>query len=299
MSGFEVLRSGMLSLYVDEGRFGYGDIGITQSGPADRYAARQANRLLGNPPRATLIEVNMGGLTLRATTATTIALTGGTAIVKINGRRKPLWHTYTIAPNDTIEIGMITQGLRIYLAATGGFDAPGYLGSTSVSLRDHLGHMIEGGDHLRCSPAKPFPLPRSLPSHLIPTYDSEITLRYVRGTQAEMLGQDLEAQFTDTPWKVTNATDRMGCRLEGTPLAHTYEILSEPIAYGTIQLPRDGQPIVLLNERQTIGGYPKLGAVIPSDAWKLAQARPGTIVHFRKVSVEEARMIEERLQMLW
>ncbi len=299
MSGFEVLRSGMLSLYVDEGRFGYGDIGITQSGPADRYAARQANRLLDNPPRATLIEVNMGGLTLRATTDTTIALTGGTAIIKINGRRKPLWHTYTIIPDDTIEIGMITQGLRIYLSVIGGFDAPQYLGSTSISLRDHLGHVIKEGDHLRCSTADPLPLPRTLPPRLIPTYDPEITLRYIRGAQAEMLGQDIETQFTNTPWKVTNATDRMGCRLEGAPLAHTHEILSEPITYGAIQLPRGGQPIVLLGERQTIGGYPKLGAVIPPDAWKLAQARPGTTVRFEAISLEEARTIDEMFWTLW
>ena len=299
MNGFVVLRSGILTLYVDEGRFGYGDIGITESGPADRYAARQANRLLGNSPGATLIEVNMGGLTLRATTATTIALTGGAAIVKINGRRKPLWHTYTIASDDTIEIGMITQGLRIYLAVSGGFDAPRYLGSTSISLRDHLGHVIEEGDHLRCAPSDPLLLPRTLPPRLIPTYDSQITLRYVRGAQAEMLGQDIETQFADTPWQVTNATDRMGCRLEGTPLAHTHEILSEPIAYGAIQLPRDGQPIVLLGERQTIGGYPKLGAVIPPDVWKLAQARPGTTVRFKEVSVEEAYMIQEALLKFW
>jgi len=295
MSGFEVVRSGMLTLYVDEGRFGYGDIGITQSGPADRYAARQANRLLGNPPQTTLLEINMGGLTLRATMTTTIALTGGTAIVKINGRRKPIWHTYTVAPDDTIEIGMITGGLRIYLSVLGGFDAPKYLGSTSVSLRDHLGDTIETGDYLHCSPADPLPLPRSLPPRLIPTYDREITLRYIRGAQAEMLGAKLEKRFTNTLWHVTNATNRMGCRLEGEPLSHTHEILSEPIPYGAIQLPPDGQPIVLLNERQTIGGYPKLGAVIPPDAWKLAQARPGTTVQFREISLEEAMRIWIRI----
>jgi len=296
MSHFDVTRSGMLTLLVDGGRYGYGDLGITQSGPADRYSAALANKLLHNRPDAPLLEVNMGGLSLTAHTATNIALTGGHAFVKINGSSRRLWRTHRIEPGDTLTIGMVTQGLRLYLAVSGGFEAETILGSASVSLRDRIGRPLLDGDRLACRDHAPLKLTRTISPWLIPDFPSPLRLRFVTGYQAEALGTKAVTILTAAPYRVTNATDRMGARLEGTPITHTHEILSEPIAYGAIQIPPDGQPIVMLNERQTIGGYPKIGSVIPMDAYRLAQARPGTKIVFEEIGLDEAIAIEKQLE---
>jgi len=295
MSHFDVTRSGMLSLMVDGGRYGYSDLGITQSGPADRYSAALANKLLHNRPDAPLLEVNMGGLSLTAHAATNIAFTGGQAHVKINGESRRLWHTHRIEVGDTIEIGMVTQGLRLYLAVSGGFEADAILGSASVSLRDRIGQALSVGDQLACQDHKSLIMTRTISPYLVPDFSSPLRLRFVVGYQDQTLGVTAKTTLTAAPYRVTNATDRMGARLEGTAIVHSLDILSEPIAYGAIQIPPDGQPIVMLNERQTIGGYPKIGSVIPMDAYRLAQARPGAEIVFEEIGLKEAIEVEKQL----
>ncbi len=288
MSGFRVIQSGVLMQLQDRGRFGYGDIGVTQSGVADRYSASWANRLLFNHPNDILIEILLGGVKLISELDTYISLTGAQCSLQINGTPQPLWRVHHISRGDTIEIGMAREGLRLYLATKGGFESKSELGSSATTLKEGFGHQIVSGELLPCQSHTSSPL-ASTPQSQIPTYGNSMTLRVLLGYQSDMFELAQREIFFSTTYRVTQATDRMGCRLEGTPIAYSGgELISEPIAYGSIQIPTDGQPIILLNERQTIGGYPKIGSLIPQDCYKLAQARPNTQIRFREVGLEEA-----------
>ena len=295
MSGLRVHQAGLLIQIEDGGRIGYGDIGITQSGAADRYSAAWANRLLLQPVDTPLLEILLGGVSLVSEADTVIVLTGAEGAVKINGREAALWRAHPLSRGDRIEIGMAKRGLRLYLAVKSGFACQPELGSCATTLKEGFGRSVEQGDLLLCSTGLSSPV-CSAPGHLIPDYPDTITLRVLLGYQAEGFDEKQRARFFSTPYRVTQATDRMGCRLQGA--AVTYgggELISEPIAYGSIQIPADGQPIVLLNERQTIGGYPKIGSVIPMDCYRLAQARPGTRIVFQETGLEEARAVTQEL----
>jgi biotin-dependent carboxylase-like uncharacterized protein len=288
MSGLRITKAGILTQIQDSGRVGYGDIGITQSGIADRYSGAWANRLLFDSPDAPLLEILLGGVTLVAEADSAIALTGAEALLRINGLSKPLWRTHPVQKGDTIEIGAASSGLRLYLAVKGGFGCAPMLGSCATTLKEGLSSKVEDGDLLPCECFSPSPS-AATPHDLIPQYLDVVTLRVLLGYQSDLFSPAQRRAFFSTPYQVTQATDRMGCRLQGE--AVTYEggeLISEPIAYGSIQIPADGQPIILLNERQTIGGYPKIGSVIPMDCYRLAQARPGTTVAFKEIGLEEA-----------
>ena len=288
MSGLRILKAGILSQIQDRGRVGYGDIGITQSGAADGYSATWANRLLFDTPDASVLEILLGGVTLLAEVDTFIAVTGAVATLQINGAPVALWRSHPVKRGDRIEIGMASRGLRLYLAVKGGFGCTQALGSCATTLKEGLGSKVEKDDLLTCGECASLPL-ASAPEARIPDFPDVLTLRVVLGYQADLFAAEERALFFSSSYLVTQATDRMGCRLQGEPLSYAAgELISEPIAYGSIQIPPDGQPIILLNERQTIGGYPKIGAVIPMDCYRLAQARPGTTVAFREIGLEEA-----------
>ena len=296
MSGLRVTKAGLLTQIQDRGRLGYGDIGITQSGVADAYSATWANRLLFNAPDAALLEILLGGVTLLAEVDTFIALTGAQTTLQINGISRACWRVHAIKAGDRIEIGMASSGLRLYLAVKGGFACPKILDSCATTLKESFGEKIQVDDLLACSDHHSSPL-TATPENLIPEYLDVVTLRVVLGYQFDLFGSEQKATFFSTPYQVTQATDRMGCRLQGEPITYEgAELISEPIAYGSIQIPADGQPIVLLNERQTIGGYSKIGSIIPMDCYRLAQARPGTTVAFKEVGLEEAVAVTRELK---
>ncbi len=295
MSGLRILKAGILTQIEDGGRIGYGDIGITQSGAADRYSAAWANRLLFNPADAPLLEILLGGVSLVSEVDTALVLTGAEAVLRINGKTEALWRVHRIEQGDRIEIGIAKRGLRLYLAVKDGFACQPELGSCATTCKEGFGAKVAEGALLGCDVHTSAPLCRA-PRHLIPDCLDLLTLRVVSGYQAEGFDEEERAQFFSTPYRITQATDRMGCRLQGAPVSYGGEaLISEPIAYGSVQIPADGQPIVLLNERQTIGGYPKIGAVIPMDCYRLAQARPGTTVTFEEIGLEEATEVTREL----
>ena len=297
MSGLRVIKAGILTQIQDRGRVGYGDIGITQSGAADGYSAAWANRLLFNDLDDALLEILLGDVVFVAETKSLIALTGAEAELRINGILKPLWRTHLLQVGDRVEIGIARRGLRLYLAVKGGFASQKQLGSYATTLKEGFGHKVENGDLLFPSDTYTSRPITATPKTLIPEYIDRMTLRVVLGYQAEYFPLVAREHFFSTPYQVTQATDRMGCRLQGEPVTYEgEELISEPIAYGSIQIPADGQPIVLLNERQTIGGYPKIGAVIPMDCYRLAQARPGTTVAFKEIGLEEAVAVTRELK---
>ena len=292
MSGFKVIQPGLLSLLHDRGRYGAHNLGLTTGGPLDFHAFDWANRLLGNDSNSTCIEIGFGGLELEADTGTSIAITGATAPCKLNGEAVEAWRTHDVEPGDRLEFGFASLGTRIYLAVSGGFEISPSFGSTSTVVREKIGGLagdkLQAGDHLPCSGGR-LEHPVCVPSSEQPDYAADATLRVVPGYQQAAFNHVQQWRFFNSEYRLTDRCDRMGFRLEGENVhSDIVGMLSEGICHGAIQIPADGQPIVLMNDRQTIGGYPKIGAVIPQDTSQLAQRSPGDTVSFEAISVEQA-----------
>ncbi len=267
-------------------------MGLTTGGPLDPLAYAWANRLLNNADNASSIEVSFGGLTLEAQVDTAIAITGASKPCKINGKEISQWQTHSIRTGDVLELGFAQDGIRAYLAVAGGFQIEPSFGSSSTVVREKTGGIhgdkLKAGDHLPCQK-------HSINTHLKleekhqPSYGNQATLRVVKGYQQAAFDHIQQWRFFNSSYQVTERSDRMGFRLEGEVIhSNMVGMLSEGICHGAIQIPADGQPIVLMNDRQTIGGYPKIGSVIPLDTARLSQLAPGSRVSFEAISQEQA-----------
>jgi biotin-dependent carboxylase-like uncharacterized protein len=292
MSGFTVRQPGLLSLILDRGRFGAFNLGLTNGGPLDQLAFDWANRLLGNDNNASVLEISFGGLSLEAGVDTGIVITGAKMPCKINGLSIDQWQTQSVRKGDTVELGYTTDGTRAYLAVAGGFDITPSFGSTATVVREKIGGLngdkLQVDDHLPCTQV-------SVSQHYClggeqqPQYGNTATLRLVPGYQQDAFDLLQQWRFFNSEYRVSDRCDRMGFRLEGEAIkSDVVGMLSEGICHGAVQIPADGQPIVLMNDRQTIGGYPKIGSVIPLDTAKLAQLSPGATVRFESISPEYA-----------
>ncbi|WP_439106440.1 biotin-dependent carboxyltransferase family protein [Congregibacter sp.] len=284
----EVLQPGLLSLLQDRGRFAQAAIGLTTGGPMDPLAASLANRLLQNPINATLIEASFGGLSLRASAEIQIAVTGATLPLSVNGKEQPLWTVIDIPAGAEVTLGYSETGCRSYLAVRGGFDIPESFGSSSTVVREGIGGL--NGQRLGAGDKLPVHQTNTvrrlwLAPRMRPSYHHRATIRVIPGYQQEHFPRLEQRRFFGSEYTVSDRCDRMGYRLEG-PAIHCdiQGILSEGIAPGAIQIPADGQPIALLNDRQTIGGYPKIGCALSLDCAALAQLRPGDTVNFSPIS---------------
>lgn len=292
MSGFSVIAPGVLSLLQDSGRLGQGVLGLTNGGPMDAPSAAWANRLLGNDSNATLIECSVGGLQLRADTHSYIAVTGAILPVSINGKAVEQWTVHQVQPGDLIELGMVSKGLRVYIAVAGGFAVAPQFGSTATVMREGIGGLngnkLQAGDKLAANTVVNLQRQR-LPARYRPQFNRVLSLRLVEGYQAQSFTATERQRFYLNSYNVTPQADRMGYKLSGSAIScQQTQLLSEGICYGAVQIPPDGQPIVLLNDRQTLGGYPKIGSVLSLDCALLAQAGAGTTVYFTPISPEQA-----------
>lgn len=308
-TGFKVRQPGLMTLIQDAGRFGQHRLGLTTGGPLDPDAFYWANRLCGNDTGSTCLEVSFGGLVLEAQVATRIAVTGAEVPLKLNGREQECWRSHAVQPGDLVELGYATQGCRAYLAVAGGFQVPEQFGSTATVVREGIGGLngskLGPEDFLPCEAGTTSDL-WVLPEAERPEYGPEVRLRVIPGYQQDHFDAVQQALFYSSEYTTTERSDRMGYRLEGQPVKADIEgILSEGICLGAIQVPADGQPIILLNDRQTIGGYPKLGSVFSPDLARLAQLTQGARVWFEKTGIDEAhnqlwlsRLRRERIQLL-
>ncbi len=291
-----VKQPGLLSLLQDSGRFGAHQIGLTNGGPLDQQAYAWANRLLGNQPNACAIEVSFGGLQLQTQVDTYIAVTGAPMALTIDGIEHDLWTAHKVTAGAHINLGFCQQGARAYLAVAGGFQTPIEFGSRSTVVRENIGGLQQGAkltdnDRLACTETRTM-ASFTLPAAQRPTYTDHTELRVVLGYQHDLFSPTKQALFFSSTYTLTDRADRMGMRLSGPDVScDTTSMLSEGICYGAIQIPADGQPIVLLNDRQTIGGYPKIGSVISQDTARLAQLRPGDTVTFKAVDLHQAQNI--------
>ncbi len=297
-TGFTVVKPGIHSLIEDLGRFGYQHMGITQGGAMDPWAFIIANRLCRNPDNTSAIEVTVGGLHLKAQCATKIAVTGAQVSLHVNGIVQPLWQSIDIAAGDDIRLGFAQQGMRSYVAVHGGFAIAQAFGSNATVCREGIGGLngqaLQKGD---CLPFKAMdkPLPNlKLAAEHQPKYENEVVLRVLLGYQQAAFHQAQLNRFFTQSYCVGRLADRMAYRLEGEPLAiEAQSMFSEGISYGAIQLPPDGLPIVMLNDRQTIGGYPKLGSILKVDGAKLAQLKQGDSVRFQAVELDQIKQINK------
>lgn len=287
-----VLQPGVLALLQDSGRRGLHRLGMTTGGPLDGEAYHYCNRLLENPGNSTVIEVSAGGLQLEAQVNTFICVTGAAMPLHINDEERALWQVHPVRAGDRITLDYAARGCRSYLGVAGGFTIEPSFGSTATVMREQLGGLrgdkLVTADVLPCDPVQERRL-YGLPPASQPRYHRMLTVRVVPGYQQRHFSRDQQRRFFGGPYTVSDRCDRMGYRLEGEPVACDIErFLSEGICFGAIQIPPDGQPIVLLNDRQTIGGYPKIGSALSLDAARMTQLVPGSTVHFAPISVHTA-----------
>ncbi len=289
MKGFEVLKAGIFTLIQDSGREGFSHLGVSNSGFLDEYAAFWANRLLDNSINTNLLEIVFSNVELKTTIDTSIAITGAFCEFTINGIKMDTWQSYNIKKGDIIKVGKFISGSRVYLAVKGGFDIKEEFGSNSTSIKEGLGGLtgdkLKNGDFLQINSSKAI-LEKRVSTRLIPSYMGDLTLRVVLSYQDNSFSKEQQVKFFSSSFKITSDFNRMACKLSGEKIESSLNgIISEGIGFGSIQIPKDGQPIILLKERQTIGGYPKIGSVLPIDCFKLAQAKIGTKISFKKIDI--------------
>ncbi|KAE9639268.1 biotin-dependent carboxyltransferase [Pseudomonas sp. PB103] len=288
MSRLTIEASTPLCLLQDAGRFGVRHLGVTQGGAADWCSMSWANWLLGNGLDVAVIEITLGGFTVLAEEDCLLALAGADLGAQIDGQPLAPWRSFKLGKGQKLQFTQPLLGARAYLAAPGGFEAPKVLGSSATVVREELG----GLDGMGLSLAKGSALSyhgeslwvREVPVDLRPDLKLNAPLDLVLGAQiGQFSGQSLFDVF-NSAWTLDSRADRMGIRLLGKALEYQGQpMISEGIPLGAVQVPPDGQPIVLLNDRQTIGGYPRLGALTPLALARLAQCLPGTQVRLRPV----------------
>jgi len=288
---FKVKNGGIFSTIQDQGRYGLMHQGRTPSGVMDEYAYLWGQKLL-NQKNMNAIEV-MVGLKLEALESMSIAITGADLSFKINGTSLPIWQTYYLKQGDTISFEKQIAGQRAYVAVKGGFRVAKVHGSCSTTIKEKIGAKLKYGDILQ---SKKLPKENSaiwrVKKRYIPNYFKNLTLRILLGYQERYFCDEVKEKFFSSEYEITLQSDRMGFKLKGEPITPTKGgIISEGIAFGSVQVPANGQPIVLLKERQTIGGYPKIGTVLPVDCFALAQLPIGSKVHFEPITIDEVEKI--------
>lgn len=300
MEAFEVLSPGILTTIQDFGRFGYGQFGVPPAGALDLFSYQIANLLVKNMGSEACLEITLTGLRLRSLGEFLVAITGGDLTPTLNGESLKMWTTHLVIEGDVIAFRKVKSGCRAYLSVSGGFAVPKVMGSYSTYLYGKFGGFegrpLKKGDILyRFNHS--YPLDRvgmRFPEDWIPQFERDVTLRVVLGPQDDHFTEKGFQTFFSSVYEVTPQSDRMGIRLRGPVIERRPEveesIISEGFLPGAIQIPGDGNPIIILNELVT-GGYTKIAAVISVDLSKVAQLKPGDRVRFRPVSIEEAHSL--------
>lgn len=307
MTALRILAAGPLTTVQDLGRPTFQDRGVPGAGVMDTEALRLGNALVGNPEGNAGLEITLGGFRAEITGSLHFAVTGMTPAIRLNGRPVTSWSRLTALPGDVIEIdagrpdpvnGTAFAGLRQYFCPAGGIDVPVVLGSRSTYLRGgfggYHGRVLKNGDVVPIGTAPDrITDPAVLLPELRPAYSEAPTLRAVPGPQEDALSPESTELLFGAEFTVSARSDRMGILLDGPTLTHRAgpDILSDGVAFGSIQVPGSGKPFVLMADRPTTGGYGKPATVISVDLPLLAQLGPGHRLRFRAVSVDEAREV--------
>ncbi|TPE70935.1 biotin-dependent carboxyltransferase family protein [Halalkalibacterium halodurans] len=309
-----IFRPGLLTTIQDLGRTGYLKYGVIVSGPMDEYAHRMANLLVGNDEKAALLEMTFIGPTIQFTSDQLIAMTGGDLSPTIDGHSVPMYRPVFVKKGAVLSFGRCKTGCRSYLAIGGGIDVPKVMNSRSTYLRAKIGgfqgRALVEGDELICGapPEQTERLVKTCQKGIVHSFattkwsvvssqrsrdGAEKVVRVTVGSHYEQFSEASQHKFFSETFQVTSKSDRMGYRLKGPTLERLeeQELISEPISVGTIQVPADGNPIILMADRQTTGGYPRIAHVIAVDLPIIAQAKPGAAIRFQQASLKEAERL--------
>lgn len=295
--GITVLDPGLLTTVQDMGRVGYQQFGIPVSGAIDPRSAAIANILAGNAQEEAVLECTLMGPRLAFDCGNTIAITGGDLTPVLDGKSVPMYQAIYVQKGQILHFLAPKTGCRAYIAFMGGLNIPEVMGSRSTYLRGKLGGLegrkLQKGDVIGFQKAGILQDMgvRVLTPEFVP--QQVYTLRVIPGPQdCDFLPEGIQTFFTQT-YSVTHDFDRMGCRLDGPAIRHIKDgnIISDGIAFGAVQVPSEGKPIIMLADRQTVGGYTKIATVITADFRILAQLKAGDKVRFQPVSVQNAQSI--------
>jgi biotin-dependent carboxylase-like uncharacterized protein len=276
-----VLDPGPLTTVQDHGRRGFAHLGVPRSGALDAAAASYANRLVGNPEDAAVLETTLGGVTVQVDGPTAVAVTGAPAGVAVDGRPRPFAEVVRLRAGQTLVVGPAASGLRSYLAFAGGVDVEPVLGSRSTDTLSGLGPSpLAAGTRLPLG--EPVADPHDVDVPVVHRHPEEVRLRLAPGPRLDWFAADALARLTGSAYTVTPHSNRVGVRLDGPPLPRAVdtELPSEGLVLGAVQVPASGRPLVFLNDHPTTGGYPVVGVVAPDDLARCAQLRPGATVRF-------------------
>lgn len=295
----EILNAGLMATLQDYGRFGYQEAGMSNGGPMDEHAFLWANYLLSNHYNAPQLEICMAGLEVRFSKNTMIAICGANLGAMLNGKPLANWQSHFVQYGDVLKFTKMEQGVYAYLAIKHGFRVIPSLSSVSTVMREKLGGLKGGGKPLVVGDEIAFEESAKerdslVPEEYIPHYSKDIVLRFFPNRSVTGSSDSVIEQFSQQTFMISRDINRMGYRLKCSaseqPLLidkPNRGILSHGVPLGSIQLPKSGQPIVLMKDRQTIGGYPLLGNVVRLDLPKLSQSLPDTKVRFKLVEILE------------
>jgi len=291
----EVIDVSGLVTFQDSGRHGFASYGVPHSGPMDWFAYQAANSLVGNSVAATVIEIGLGEAVFRAKRNCVLAVTGVGYEVLNYVWTFPLWTSFFVRAGWYVNIKKKSGGNWAYLAAAGGFEVDSILGSRSTYLRGRLGNGIRAGDVLQTGKpsrellklaAQNFPVEKYMVYSLSPV------IEVIAGPQSERFTEEGYQTFLNSEFTLSTSFDRMGYRLDGNPISHIAgaDLISEGMTMGSVQVPANGQPIVMMADAPTTGGYPKIANVVKSSLPLLAQCEAGVSrIRFKEISVEEAQ----------
>ena len=317
MNGIRIESPGMLTTLQDAGRIGTQKYGVSPAGPMDERSFAIANLLVGAPEDSCLLEATCMGPKLMIGSETVLAVTGGDLSPAINGNPIPMYQAIRAHAGDELSLGTVHgAGSRSYIAFAGGLNAPVIMGSRATLMRNHIGGLhgtsLKSGDEVEFLNPEAWHEISDISKRSIEAerFDqNECVLRVVPGPQASEFTRKGFRHFFWYPFTISEQFDRMGCRLrreEAVEHLGDGNIITDGIAFGSIQVPPNGQPIIMLADRQSTGGYAKIGTVISVDIPKLVQCMPGATVRFIEVDVDLAQTLYIRqkqrlneLQKLW
>jgi len=293
-----ILRAGMMTSLQDQGRTGFRQYGISVGGALDQPAMRTANMLVGNPQQSAVLEIVLGQFKAQFTRDGWFALTGAGCNADLDG--KPVWTGWRlpVKKGQVLSLATPTRGMRSYLAVNGGFAVPEMLGSVSTDLKAAFGgwqgRKLQDGDELPLGkPTRDFKDKAGVRQLL---WGNRI--RALAGPEYSEFSREAQQGFWRSPWKLSPQSNRMGYRLQGRELKRdaTRDLLSHGLVPGVVQVPPNGQPIVLMADAQTTGGYPRIACIIEADLYHLAQIRLGEPIHFIHCTLEDAISAKQHQQ---
>ncbi|WP_310832821.1 biotin-dependent carboxyltransferase family protein [Paenibacillus pedocola] len=318
-----IMKPGLLTTVQDLGRYGYQQYGVIAGGAMDSYALRMANLLVGNDEREAGLEMTVTGPEITFAEPSLISICGGGLSPMLGEYPLPLWRTVYAPKGARLHFGRLSDGCRAYLAVAGGIAVPVQLNSRSTYLRagigGHQGRTLRSGDVLpigtptlrgnlwtemltREQGPESLSVSRWFPAYsLIPSYPETPVLRVIAGEEFLAFSEESRERFLSELFTILPQSDRMGYRLSGSSLSLVREqsLISSAVTFGTVQVPAGGNPIILMADRQTTGGYPKLAQVITADLPLLAQAKIGSAVRFRLITLQEAQkqLLQQELEL--